>query len=341
VPVTLHDIAERVGLSRTAVSYALRGSDQVADHTRKRVLRVADEMGYRPNASARAIRTGKFAQVALLLSTHYGRSHVPSGLLSGVHDALAEREMQLSLVKLPDEKLTDAGFVPRILREWSCDGLIVNYTDHIPDKMIDLIERSRHAAVWLNTQRDHDCVYPDDFGGLRDATARAIALGHRRLAYVDYAPRPADLPTAHSRARDRQAGHQQAMREAGLSPRVIRGERVVPSAERLALTESWLAAADRPTAVLGCSPMSVVVRAADRLGLRLGTDLSMVFVDVDTAHAVAVEAPARVGVAWSDVGRLAVEMLAEKIAAPSRRPAPGVVPCVFHAGQTLGPAPGN
>jgi LacI family transcriptional regulator len=334
------DVAREAGVSRPTVSHALSGKGpkyRIASATVRRVRDAARELGYRPNSFARGIRMGKFAQAALLLSTNYGRSHLPSGLLSGVHDALSEREMQLSVVRLPDEKLTDQGFAPKILREWSCDGLIVNYTDHIPDKMIDLIERARHAAVWLNTQRHHDCVYPDDFGGLRDATARVIALGHRRIAYVDYAHGSADLPTAHYSARDRQAGYEQAMRDAGLSPSVIRGEHVVPSAERLTLTESWLAAADRPTAVLGCSPMSVVVRAADRLGLRLGTDLSMVFVDVDTAHAVAVEAPARVGVAWSEVGRRAVEMLAEKIAAPSRRLAPGVLPCTFHEGQTLGP----
>src|SRR5688572_11482874 len=98
--ITLKDVALQAGVSQMTASVVLNGSKPgvpVADDTRQRVLRAAEELGYQTNGAAKAIATGKFGCVALLLSTQPHVSTLPQRVLEGIHDALAERDMHLSL----------------------------------------------------------------------------------------------------------------------------------------------------------------------------------------------------------------------------------------------------
>src|SRR4051812_31228185 len=118
-------IARRLNLSQRTVSFCLSGSDRVSEETRKRVLKVANELGYRPNRSALSMRTGRFNAIALLQSAHVEYSYLPESLLVGLHEGLASREIRLVLASVPDEKLTDGQYLPSVLREWSVDGFLV------------------------------------------------------------------------------------------------------------------------------------------------------------------------------------------------------------------------
>ncbi|HYG75210.1 MAG TPA: LacI family DNA-binding transcriptional regulator [Planctomycetota bacterium] len=126
MPVTIREIAERSGLSVPTVSQILNNKGhRYRSETCKRVMKAVRELGYRPNSFARAIRMGRFNCVALLLSTEKSKSFLPNELLRGVHDGVAERDYHMSLTALPDEKLTSQGFVPKILTQWSADGLLI------------------------------------------------------------------------------------------------------------------------------------------------------------------------------------------------------------------------
>lgn len=67
--VSLADVARATGLGRATVSRALSGHEEVGAATRARVLDVANDMGYRPHATARALRTGRTHVVAISLAT--------------------------------------------------------------------------------------------------------------------------------------------------------------------------------------------------------------------------------------------------------------------------------
>jgi LacI family transcriptional regulator len=334
----------------TVVQILGNRADRYSKATQQRVRKTARELGYRPNSFARAVRLGRFGQAALLLSTDRGRSYLPPDLFDGLHDSLAEHEMHLCVVKLPDEKLTDAGFVPKILREWCCDGLLVNYTDQIPPKMIELIESSRHPAVWLNTKRDHDCVYPDDFDAGRRLTAMLIERGHRHIAYVDlhFAFDTRTQPKRYSKW-DRWTGYEQAMRDAGLAPRRI-------DAAATALHDvagiyefwsnpagSWLDRDDRPTAVVcyAREDANPIALAAQKLGLRLPQDLAFAaFADRGQAVMPALLPPVAV-LPHEELGRKAVEMLMAKIASPTRVQKPVAVRFRLDERGVTGPAGKN
>jgi LacI family transcriptional regulator len=68
--VSLADVARATGLGRATVSRALSGHEEVGAATRARVLDVAKDMGYQPNGTARALRTGRHQVLALTLATH-------------------------------------------------------------------------------------------------------------------------------------------------------------------------------------------------------------------------------------------------------------------------------
>jgi LacI family transcriptional regulator len=66
--ISQRDIATKLGVSQQAVSFAINNRPGVNEQTRRQIIRVAAEMGYRPNASARAMRQGALGHIALLLS---------------------------------------------------------------------------------------------------------------------------------------------------------------------------------------------------------------------------------------------------------------------------------
>ena len=340
--LTQQDLAKLAGVARETVTRALKGHPSVGKTTAKRIRSLAAQHGYRPNAAARAMQLGRFGSIALMLSTNYGRSYLPDSLLTGIHDALTERELQLSVVKLPDDKLTDQGFVPKILREWCCDGMLVNYTDHIPGKMIDLIRQSRHPAVWVNAKGEHDCVHPDDFGLARQVAEHLIRLGHRRIAYVDFTVGRCEMDTAHYSRRDREAGYVAALREAGLAPRIIQDdERIWPGHRARARCREILAAPDAPTAFTGYSPdhLGVVLFEAELAGLGVPEDLSLAGIG-ESVCMVGGRQIATLRVPEREVGRAAVELLIDKLAAPLKPLPSRAVPAARQLeGETCGPAP--
>jgi len=340
---TQADLAEAAGLHRVTVAKALRGDRTISETTRKRVRKLASEIGYRPNAAARAMRAGQFGQIALLLSAHPGRSYLPQQTLDGISGAVSGREMYLAIARLPDEKLTAAGFVPKILREYSCDGMLIDYTDDIPAAMIELIEDLGQPAIWLNRKHSRDCVYPDDLAIGRQATERLLAAGHRRIAYVDRGAGWKQLAQAHYSQRDRQAGYVEAMTAAGLKPRILRREdstvKETPRDFHQAMVD-LLGEDDRPTAFVTYSRVFAqnIGTAALRRGLSVPADVSLVTVSyqaevtVDGLWIDFVMTPTRAcGVAGID----AVLARCERPAA--HLPPRAIAPVGFYEGQTVAP----
>jgi LacI family transcriptional regulator len=314
---TMEQIAEAAGVTRATVSKVLGDGYQVqrSDAVRraKEIRRIAAEMGYRPHSAARAIRTGRFHTVGMLTSAHGNRSIHNMGLIYGLMDELSRNRLHLSLSKVPDERLSSTGFVPRMLSELCVDGVVINYIDSFPPHMRRLIETHAIPSVWLNTKLDHDCVYPDDLQGATDATNRLLELGHRRIAYVHFGQ------ANHYSATDRRAGYEHAMSQAGLKSDVWPAPSTPRQAgKRRERMRQVLAGSDRPTAILGYSHSDVypALIEARALGMSIPEDLSLVtFADRtydETDYHIAY-----VHVHFADMGRAIGRMMVEKIAQPT------------------------
>ena len=337
---TMAEIAEVAGVTQATVSNVLgnrfRAARPDAARRAKRIRQIAREMGYRPNAAARATRTGRFNMVGMLASTHGRRSIHSMGLVYGIMDELAARGLHLTLSKVPDEKLSDTGFVPRVLSELCCDGLIINYISLFPPHMRELIETHRIPSVWVNAKLDHDCVYPDDYRGTVAATDRLLSLGHERILYVRFEP-----GSGHYSEHDRKRGYEHTMTAAGLVPTSIGP--LPPDGqdgERRGRLRELLARPDRPTALLGYSHADIypAIIEARALGLDIPRDLSvMTFADhvySETDYRVAV-----VNLDFQRMGREVGRMLVRKIEDPSVQNPAVPMELEIEEGTTLGAGP--
>lgn len=338
---TTSDIARLAGVSQAVVSKILnggRGNARASKQTIQRVMEIAQQCGYRRNMAAASTRRGRFGSVAMVLSAlGEGRSELPMQMLTGLIDALEERNLHLSIAKLDDHALTSDAFMPKILREWSSDGLLINYNKTVPPTMVELVEKLRIPSVWLNCKRAVNAVYADDFHGGKLATQYLLGLRHRRIAYVTLSHK---LESLHYSEMDRAAGYRQAMAEAALP--ALYYDRYNCPAGLVALPRvdraQWILSQEpRPTAIVTYGPTSStpVLAAAERKGLRIPRDLSLVtfhdmvaFSGMDTTTALTPNA---------QVGRDAVEMLMERLDAPDD-PLPSIAaPYSMLVSQTTAP----
>lgn len=331
--ITLKQIAAQVGLTQPAVSNILNNKGHLyRTETREKVLRVAKELGYRTNAAAKATATGRFGAIAMLLSTEPHRSSLFTGMMDGIQDGLAELDLHLTVAKLPDEKLTNTGYVPKILRQLMADGLLINYNADIPPSLIELIAEYRVPSVWINSRQEANCVFPDDLDAGHQATRRLLALGHQRIAFVSYSG------GSHYSTCDRQAGYKAAMAEAGLPSRIITRE--LPRAKRVAYSTSWLSEPerDRPTAVICYSETTAwpTIDAARALGMRVPPDLSVVTFHGGRCDETGFAIDTFVNPTQA-VGRESVRMLLAKIEDPNQMLPPLSIKFGFEAGESCLP----
>ncbi len=340
--VRAQDIADRLGVARPTVSTILanggRSNTRVSQELRERVLQMAEELGYRPNAAAKAIGSGRFGCAGLVLSsTDVNRSNVPGELIFGASDALESQGMHLTIATLNDNQLTDAEFVPKILREWSCDGLLINYHTHIPARMTELIENYQVPSVWLNVKHEHDCVYFDDLQGGKTATQTLIELGHRRIAFSSHHWEGSE---AHYSEHDRRDGYLLAMRNAGLKPDVSEPySSPEPAKKPIDYWVDRLQSADRPTAVIHYSAtrMASIIRAAERLGLSIPRDLSLIgFGYRPEYYGQVIDTMIQND---REFGKQAVEALLEKISKDNTKVQPRVLAVQYRPGQSVAPPP--
>ena len=331
--VTLKRIAEYTGLSKPTISQVLNNrGDLYRPETRAQVLKAAAELGYRPNGAARAVQDGRFGCVTLLSSVIPDRSFIPPQLLNSIYNALEASGLHMTFAQLPDTELTDTGFVPKLLRQWMSDGLIINYLHDIPARMLELIRQHRIPSVWTNAKLEKDVVYPDDLAGGRAATEHLLKLGHKRIAYIHHSD------SRHYSAIDRRAGYESAMAEAGLEPAFVAAGRVLTAAERVAKGRTLLRGRGRPTACVtyGIRDALPLVRAAERAGLVLSRDLSVVTFNSEAALDVDLAIGTMV-IPHGAIGEQAVAMLVSKLDDPTATHAPVPVPFVMAPGDTAAP----
>ncbi len=339
--VTIRDIAKAVGVSYQTAADVLGDSDLRRERYRKQtqelILRTAGKMGYRPNAAARAVTTGRFNNIALLLSTAGVRSYLPETLLDGILSELTPLQMHLSLARIDDRGLTDPLFMPRILREWSADGLLVDYTHDVPPQMTQLIEANELPAVWVNNHRENDAVYPDDQGAGELLTRHLISLGHTRVAYLCLIHGRDVMPMMHYSVGARIEGYERAMKKAKLKVHTVIPDRGIGGTDLDAWLRAFLARKDAPTAVICEShrDASAAMIAAAALGLAVPRDLSVTgFSDGEWSVGGTVITTVRTDRAR--LGAAAVRMLIRKINQRLRLPAERIA-CELAPGQSVAP----
>src|SRR5690349_19600655 len=93
--MNLKELAKSLGLSQTTVSRALNGYPEVNADTRARVAEAATRLGYRPNASARQLATGRVGAVGIVYSAEFGFGPHTGEFLGGLGARLAQDDVDV------------------------------------------------------------------------------------------------------------------------------------------------------------------------------------------------------------------------------------------------------
>jgi LacI family transcriptional regulator len=338
--VTLKHVAENVGVSVNTVSMVLQGrakDGRISPARERQITEAARRLRYLPNAAARAARTGRFGNVGLVLSTEGERSFFDQPMLAAILNELQAVDMHLLVSRLPDTRLSDPAYLPRITRELTVDGLILNYTHGAPAALDDLTRHHHIPAIWLNNLREADCVYVDDQTIAEAWTRELIAMGHRRLDYADVNVSVEEMSQVHRSRIQREAGYRRAMQDAGLEPRVIRPATRTLGAAKGDLLLRHLQGTDRPSAILTYSSGNAeyALLAAVRLGLRVPEDLSVAAFDSSPGFFDG-RSVGHAQIPDHHLGREAVRLLLRKLENPGQPLPPlAVTEPAFHPGDTL------
>lgn len=340
--VTMRDVAEAAGVKEACVSVVINGAksnSHVSPVARQRILEKAQALGYKRNSSMASMAKGRFSCVALMLSTNSDLSILPSLVLEGILDELERHDIHISVFRLPDEKLTDGKNLPKNLREWMADGMLIDYTHNIPEALKSVIEENTLPGIWINSKQECDCVRPDDFAVGVNATEYLLNLGHRRIAYVDL-HRVQDEVLNHYSATDRYQGYLQAMQAAGQTPQSLFG-RDVPPREHAAYIQRMLQNEEhRPTALVAYGNESeAAIWAANQLGLEVPRDLSVVGLSYSgnlSAGSVWNKIPLTTFlVPEREIGQRAAVMIQQKIQDPQQKIPSQILPFIFEKGESV------
>ena len=270
----LRELAGRLNLSQTTVSRALNGYPEVKEATRERVLDAARRYGYRPNASAQRLATGRAGAVGAVLQTNRNLMFDPHYVefLAGLGERLAEDEIDivLSPTKINDE----VGSYRRIATGTRVDALVLSSPVISDDRVKLLTELGMPFVLHGRTvdQAPHAWLDIDNEGAFRHATKHLLDLGHTRIALINGSKR-------FTYALHREHGFRAALVEAGLTvDEQLIGEGIMTDEVGYRFAERFLAAKPRPTAILVTSMMMALgaFRAIRSAGLELGKDVSMI-----------------------------------------------------------------
>jgi DNA-binding LacI/PurR family transcriptional regulator len=327
---TILDIAARAGVSKSLVSLVLRGSPKVSEENRKLVLRVAEELDYRPNAMARGLVQRRSKTIGVMLSDLHNTFF--ADVLDGI-DARTRAEGLRTLLTTGHRKQRLEAEAIEALLELRTEGLILAAPRL---SMAKIIEASRAVPVVLVSRPARssviDTVITDEVAGAQVAVDHLVELGHRRIAHIDGGT-GAGAPA-------RRRGYLSVLERHGLGDQaqVVRGD--YTEAGGAAAVERLLGESTLPTAIFAANDLSALgaLNALVQHGISVPEDISLIGYDntslarLSHIDLTTIDQPRRA------IGEAAAELLLERIQGARRKPRRIVLSPSLVMGSTTAPA---
>ena len=184
--VTMQDIAEAAKVSRGTVSYVLNGKykqAKICKATNEKILAVAEKLGYRRNAIAQSVKTGKTNVIGIIGGLY---SSYCMEIIEGINDIASKKNY---IIKLFPTKTTDeVKNAARKSAEQRLAGVICrSLTEEDLEILQEELEPNNIPIVLIDSSFSHEwCsrVISDDFAGAKVATEHLLELGHRNIGFV-------------------------------------------------------------------------------------------------------------------------------------------------------------
>lgn len=182
--VSMKDIANACDCSIATVSKALNGHTDIGKETADRIRRKADELGYLPNAAARALKTNRSYNLGVLLEdeAHSGLTHEYfSHVLQGFKQAAEDEGFDITLLRTNNRKMTYREYC----KYRNLDGVLVACVDFEAEEVKDLIEDVSIPTISIDyVFNGCSSVESNNVRGMQELTEYAIKQGHKKIAYI-------------------------------------------------------------------------------------------------------------------------------------------------------------
>lgn len=315
--VTIKDIAKKVGVSTTSVSFAFNDPDRLPGETVQRILEAAEELGYIPDPVARILKTGKTGTLGVLVPQPIHeiiRNPFFPELLEGIGEICTK--VGLSLLIVPPLE----GSMKRAIANAMADGFITLGLE--PSKQIMVILGQRgvpYVMVDSDPIEGVGAVNIEDEKGAYKAMAYILNQGHRHIAILAIrSGKHGKFQEYQGTLRRRIMGYQSALRKFNLS---IDGEKVrliecasTTRGGRNGFQRVWRFK-HRPTAIVAMSDIIAIgaISCARDKEVQVPEELSIIgFDDVPMAN-VACPALTTVHQPLREKGKLAAEILIQHL----------------------------
>ncbi|MGN8225066.1 LacI family DNA-binding transcriptional regulator [Gracilimonas sp. BCB1] len=203
MPATIYDIAKKAGVSIATVSRVFNNSANVSDKARNKVLAVADEMGYHPQAFAQGLASRKSNTVMIVVPVI--SNYFFMEVLGGIQDKLSEENYELSIFNISPNKDVQEQVEHVLKRRWAEGYLFISI--HLDDKDWSKLQKYNVPITLVDEHYEgFDSVSVDNAQGAYRAAKSLFKNGYQRVAMLSA------LETSKP-IRDRIVGYKKALGE--------------------------------------------------------------------------------------------------------------------------------
>ena len=184
--VSLKDIASECGVSVATVSKALNGQSDIGEDTKKRVIEVADRLGYVPNAVAKALKTDKTHNIGVLFVDEAGSGLTHdyfSSVLDGFKREAEKNGYDITFISNNKERPGRATYLEHT-RFRRFDGVCIACVDFTNPEVFELVSSEIPVVTIDHIFNDTMAVISDNVGGMKSLAGYIFERGHRKVAYI-------------------------------------------------------------------------------------------------------------------------------------------------------------
>jgi LacI family transcriptional regulator len=332
----MREVAELADVAISSVSRVLSGHPDVSAEMKARVLDAVAQLEYEPDFLAQSLRRGQTLSVGFVLADI--SNPLMADIVHGAEAVLRTAGYSLLLMNSDYDVALDAAHI-RFFQSRRVDGMILSLSSEVNEATLEAIRSVSVPLVVVDRELPPEYgasgVVNDHAAGMEAAVRYLIGLGHRRIALITGSPE--QMP-----GRERVRGMEVALADAGRDVKGIYLPGSFASSHGEAATRELLARPERPTAIIAGGNQLLIgcLRVLQEAGLGVGRDISLVTCDdvpLSTLYQPPVTSIARDTVA---LGRMAAELLLERLGEDGGPPRRVVLPTVFTPRQSCVPPTG-
>jgi len=314
----IYEIAKKAGVSPATVSNVFHNrKNKVSTETIKRVIQIAKEMGYTPDARASSLASRRSQNIGLLYYPNFQQiSNVfYSGITEGIVTELSRRKYRLVFTAVSyNDKM------PALVRCKDTEGLIV--ITFIPQHILSVVKQLNIPVVLLAVHKEHkevDAVMVDNFSTVSMAIAELRRLGHKKIGFITLSSGVAEDFYERTKAFIKEVAKPDSIIK--ISRKKIKTSHDIYEAGfEKAIEIAEMSSKDRPTAVLCANDQIAIgaMRGFQSKGLSIPEDISVMGIDDIELASHSFPRLTTMHVPRFQMGIMAVDLLFKRIEDPKK-----------------------